>query len=182
MSSKKDDEPTYPVGHKKPPKHGQFKKGHSGNPSGKKNNVTGSLPLEIAKLLSKTATVVIAGKPQKMSNNQIIATQIVDAAKKKDFKAISVVRDLMRDATTLGLVSPVTGNIIEEKLPPVFSWTEEEEKLVQQMEEAVQNATADQPLRVAAFSTVRDFCALHGGGGTEVKQALDKLGELISRA
>lgn len=70
-----DDE----VGYGKPPKSGQFKKGQSGNPSGKKPPP--KLEEVLAKALAKTVPVTVGGKKQNLSMLElIIEAQVRKAA------------------------------------------------------------------------------------------------------
>ena len=72
----------YEVGYGKPPKKTQWKKGQSGNPSGKTKGTKGAKTLgdHLAGELMKPVEVSISGKKQKMSKGEAIAISLVNAA------------------------------------------------------------------------------------------------------
>lgn len=79
----KDD---YDVGYGKPPKDGQFKKGQSGNPSGKKK------PPKFEDLLkrglAKERWVTVGGKKVKMSTEAVIVEVLLQKAANGDLPSI----------------------------------------------------------------------------------------------
>lgn len=76
----------YEVGNKKPPKHGQFQPGVSGNLKGRPKGSV-NLRTRVTQQLRKTVTVTRNGRPVKMRKADLIALQIVDLAAKGDLKA-----------------------------------------------------------------------------------------------
>jgi hypothetical protein len=74
------DDDDYEVGYGKPPKSAQFKKGQSGNPSGRPKDLR-KLQLEpLERVLTRTMPVSINGKKEKMSLLEAIAYQQVNSA------------------------------------------------------------------------------------------------------
>jgi len=82
------------VGYKAPPKASQFKKGRSGNPSGRPRRAPG-----IAELLGKVSKqkVLTQGNngPKSMSKLEASLTQLVNKAAGGDLKAAKILTDLM---------------------------------------------------------------------------------------
>lgn len=79
------EKPPYKVGYKKPPKHGQFKKGQpSANPRGRKKKSRNFSTL-LDKALQETVTIVKNGLKKKMTAQEAIAlTMIANAIKGND--------------------------------------------------------------------------------------------------
>lgn len=78
------------VGYGKPPKHTQFKKGQSGNPSGKKKKPK-TLEQLLAAEAAKTTVVTIDGKKQKLSKAEVIVLSLVRRAMQGEVKAAQIV-------------------------------------------------------------------------------------------
>ncbi len=79
----KDD---YDVGYGKPPKDGQFKKGQSGNPSGKKKPPKFDDLLKMG--LAKERWVTVGGKKVKMSTEAVIVEVLLQKAANGDLPSI----------------------------------------------------------------------------------------------
>ena len=78
-----------PVGYKMPPKHGQWKPGQSGNPSGKKkaaDKPPQPLPEMFADVFYEPATMTIAGKKQISSLGQVFMRTMLHNLIKAPFK------------------------------------------------------------------------------------------------
>jgi len=80
---------TYDTGYGKPPKSGQFKKGQSGNPSGKKRPP--KVEDVLKKALSQTVSVNVGGKKQKLPMLEVIIEALVRKAASGDLQAIKTV-------------------------------------------------------------------------------------------
>ncbi len=100
----------YEVGYKKPPKHGQFKKGHSGNSKGRPKRSL-NMKTILGNELSERITITESGQQKRMSKQEVIIKSLTAKAIKGDTKSISIVLTLL--AQTYGL-DPETGE--EEKL------------------------------------------------------------------
>lgn len=84
-----DAKPSYQVGYRKPPPHGRYVKGTSGNPKGRPN---GSRNFEtvLEGELKKRVPVTEDGKRKKITKREAIAKQLVNKAASGDPKAILV--------------------------------------------------------------------------------------------
>lgn len=94
----------YSVGYGKPPKSGQFKKGASGNPSGKKKPPKLEALLKAA--LMKEAKVPMNGKTVTMTMLELILQQVVRKAAGGDLPAIK---------TVLGLTPMLPGDDVDDE-------------------------------------------------------------------
>ena len=79
----------YKVGYGKPPKATQFKKGQSGNPSGKKKPA--SLEDILKRVLAKQVTVTVDGNKQTLPMLEVIVQALVRKAATGDLAAIKTV-------------------------------------------------------------------------------------------
>jgi hypothetical protein len=94
MAGKKKD---YEVGYGKPPAHTRFRKGQSGNPSGKPKKILCEDEILLRDLASKVP-VTEAGKQRRMSKLEVMLKQQVNLAMKGDPKAVRNVIDAYRKA------------------------------------------------------------------------------------
>lgn len=79
----------YEVGYKKPPKHGQFKKGQSGNPRGRPKKKDSEMPdarLALARVLNEQVAVKDNDKVRSLSKIELVMRQVVDKAAAGDFR------------------------------------------------------------------------------------------------
>ena len=79
------DEP-YAIGYKRPPKHGQFKPGRSGNPKGRPRGSKNWSTI-MAEAAGRRRTIGVGGKKVRMSGSEAVAEQMVINAIKGCAKA-----------------------------------------------------------------------------------------------
>jgi hypothetical protein len=108
-----DREPArdYEVGDRRPPKHSQFKPGHSGNLRGRPKGSV-NLRTRVTQQLSQTVTVTRNGRPVKMRKADLIALQIVDSAAKGNLKAVQLAVRL-DDEASIAASNSSTGETFE---------------------------------------------------------------------
>jgi Family of unknown function (DUF5681) len=82
-------------GHGRPPKHGQFKKGQSGNPSGRPKKVS-SFKADLAAELQEKLSLTENGKERRISKQRAFCKTLVAAAIKKDIRAVNALLACMR--------------------------------------------------------------------------------------
>jgi hypothetical protein len=84
-----DSSKEHAVGYKRPPKSGQFRKGRSGNPGGRRRK-NSPVRVDAASILDETFRVSIGGLTQSMSAKEIEIRQILKKAlEKRDFRSIA---------------------------------------------------------------------------------------------
>lgn len=88
-----NDENGSEVGYGRPPKHTRFKKGESGNPSGKRKG-TRSRVNELERFLNETITVNEAGRRRQMRPMEIVRKKLFQLAAQGDLQAIKVMLEL----------------------------------------------------------------------------------------
>jgi hypothetical protein len=89
-----DSASDYQVGPGRPPLHTRFKKGESGNPSGRRAK---SLPALLAAALNETVVVTIDGRRRTITKREAIVTQMVDKSASADLRATKMLIDLIKD-------------------------------------------------------------------------------------
>jgi hypothetical protein len=82
-------------GHGRPPKHSQFKKGQSGNPKGRPKRRS-SFKADLAAELRKKLSITENGEQHVISKQKAFCKTLVDAAIKKDIRAINALLACMR--------------------------------------------------------------------------------------
>jgi hypothetical protein len=88
---------TYDVGYGKPPKHSQFKPGHSGNPKGRAKG-TRNLATDLAEELSEKLVVTEGGKPKRITKQRALIKALVAKSIKGDPRAAAALLRLIPDA------------------------------------------------------------------------------------
>src|SRR5438874_2364600 len=83
----------YSVGYGKPPLHSRFKKGHSGNPVGRRKG-TLNFSTVLSAALNRMIVVNENGTRRKLSKLQVLIEQLVNQAAKGDQRAITQVSNL----------------------------------------------------------------------------------------
>lgn len=91
MVKNDDNDKTYTVGYKKPPRHTQFKPGQSGNPSGRPKKAKKLLEILNKEVRAVATLVEQSGKRQKVSMLEAIVRHCVRNAAKGDLKATAMV-------------------------------------------------------------------------------------------
>lgn len=98
----------YSIGHGKPPRHTQFKKGQSGNPSGRPSSNKGKLPplsLLVSQALDEIIEVNDGGRHVKMTLVHLMVRQLVDSAvggNNRALRALIQLRDFTFEVGNLG--------------------------------------------------------------------------------
>jgi Family of unknown function (DUF5681) len=87
------------VGYKRPPKHSQFRKGQSGNPSGRPRG-TRNRDTVIEEELNRIVTIHQNGRPQKITLFQAAAKQLVNKAATGNLAAFKELREQLRTMET----------------------------------------------------------------------------------
>ena len=79
----------YEVGYGKPPKHGQFEKGQSGNPKGRPKGAK-NFQTEVENILRSKVTVTEAGKPKSVGTVTAALMRLKEKALKGDQRALEL--------------------------------------------------------------------------------------------
>lgn len=87
-----------PIGYKKPPQKGQFKRGQSGNPRGRPKG-TRNLKTDLESLMSTRTTILENGKARAISRQEAILLALYASAAKGNAKAAM---DLLKMCIALG--------------------------------------------------------------------------------
>jgi hypothetical protein len=82
----KEDKEDYEIGYGKPPQHSQFKKGQSGNPTGRPRKDP-TLAESCRKILNKRVTFKLNGTPRKLVVRDAIAMTLASKASSGDVPA-----------------------------------------------------------------------------------------------
>lgn len=82
----------YEVGYGKPPKHTQFQKGQSGNPSGKSKKEI-SIKAKLMQIASEDITVQKNGKSQPMTHLEAMVFTVFAKALKGDLRAVKFITE-----------------------------------------------------------------------------------------
>jgi hypothetical protein len=90
-----DETEDYEVGYGKPPKDGQFKKGVSGNPSGRPKKPV-DFDSALMRALDVRVKVADNGKAKVVTKRDLAATRLANEAASGKLQAIRVVRDTSR--------------------------------------------------------------------------------------
>jgi hypothetical protein len=109
------------VGYALPPKSGQFKKGQSGNPKGRKKGSVGLSTL-IRKSAKERVTVQENGTRKSLTKDEAAVKQLFNQAASGDHRAIKLMADLMN-----------LHNAVVEPVAPRFTLTEADREVLTQM-------------------------------------------------
>lgn len=92
-----------------PPRHTQFKKGQSGNPTGRPKQVA-SFKSDLAAELQEKLSIAENGRERKITKQRAFCKTLVAAAIKKDIRAVNALLACMR-FFGVGVEQPVAENI-----------------------------------------------------------------------
>jgi Family of unknown function (DUF5681) len=103
----------YTVGYGKPPKQTRFKKGQSGNPTGRRK---GSLNLAtvLSATLNEKVVVTERGKKKRITKLAVIVKQLVNKAAAGDLRAVSQVAELKLKMEQNAEREPDSGKVLNE--------------------------------------------------------------------
>lgn len=126
------------VGYKKPPKHSQFKKGQSGNPSGKpkKHKKAKSLDQQFMDFMNSPMTVWIDGKKTKKTPAELYNKILLKFAQAGNPKALEI---LNKKIDALANKQASDPRSLEH-----FEWSDESERIQQRLEELAERLPGDQ--------------------------------------
>jgi Family of unknown function (DUF5681) len=100
----------YEVGYKRPPRSGQFKKGQSGNPGGRRRK-SGPIQVDAEGIFDEVFQVSVAGRTRTMSAKEVEIRQILKKAlEKKDFRSMAYLLGLVEKHGCV--VAPKTSGVI----------------------------------------------------------------------
>ncbi len=85
----------YAVGYGRPPTHGQFRPGQSGNPRGRPKGAM-SLTSLITKVMNEKVVVHEGGRRRKITKAEAIAKQLVNKAASGDLRAMQMLQTIER--------------------------------------------------------------------------------------
>jgi Family of unknown function (DUF5681) len=123
----------YKVGNKKPPLHSRFKPGQSGNPSGRRKGRS-NFGMILMEEFYKTIPATRNGKPVKVSQDRLFAASIVkDGITKGPQSKAQLAGHIERLEARLAAEAEARKKAEAEKPAEAFSWTDEQEKLVQEL-------------------------------------------------
>jgi Family of unknown function (DUF5681) len=129
----------YEVGHGRPSKSTQFQPGHSG-PKRRRRKRSTTVAMDVKKGLNRKVSVRNGdgGEPIKMSEREFAVSSLVQRAMKGDMAAIKLVLGLDRQAE---LADRAAAPEFQEWPPePIeFVWTEEQEKLHQELRDNIKS-------------------------------------------
>ena len=105
-----DSRKEYAVGYKRPPRSGQFKKGQSGNPGGRRKK-SGPVQVDAASILNEVFRVSVGGRAQDMSAKEVEIRQILKKAlEKKDFRSMAHLLSLFEKHSCVAV--PKTSGVV----------------------------------------------------------------------
>lgn len=127
-------------GRGRPPRHTQFKKGQSGNPSGRPKKVA-SFKSDLAAELQEKLSISENGRERKITKQRAFCKTLVAAAIKKDIRAVNALLACMR-FFGVGLEEAVTENAADlEDLDLLETYLAQQRKHSERTKVSVTSAT-----------------------------------------
>jgi len=90
----------YEIGYRKPPEGRRFKKGQSGNPSGRPAKSAKSAQPVLVRKSDEQILVVMNGRCQKTTRRDVVMVQLVDQPAVAGFSATKFLADLLKEFET----------------------------------------------------------------------------------
>ena len=120
IASTSDIEPAadYAVGYGKPPRHGGFQKGRSGNPKGRPKGSKNFATL-LTEALDEKVQITVDGKRRRITKRELVVKQLVNKSASADLRAIKQLTDIVEGVERRSGAAPAPP-------PPVFSAADEE--------------------------------------------------------
>jgi hypothetical protein len=113
-------------GRGRPPRHAQFKKGQSGNPTGRPKKVA-SFKSDLAAELQEKLSISENGRERKISKQRAFCKTLVAAAIKKDIRAVNALLACMR-LFGVGVEEPAVENADFEDLDLLETFLNQQRK------------------------------------------------------
>jgi Family of unknown function (DUF5681) len=101
----------YEVGHCRPPRHSQFRKGQSGNPNGRPRG-SKSINRLLKEALSEKVTVNVNGQRREISKREAIVLQLVNKSAAADLKAVQILLNVLRETEGHPEGEPVDAKVV----------------------------------------------------------------------
>ena len=149
----------YPVGYKRPPKKGQFRKGRSGNPKGRPSG-SRNLKTVLSTLLQESVELSINGRPRRKTQLEAYLMVLIRAAIKGNARAWD---SLLRAMQATGLLDAA-----DDGAKPL---SVSESKLLEQFAERIRRQTLAQMAKPGDATAVAPVKPKAGNGGDENGQS-----------
>lgn len=91
------------VGYRKPPAHSRFKKGQSGNPSGRRKG-SRNLATVLERELAQRVTIIEGGRKMRLTKQEVVVKSAINKAMKGDSRAFNTIMTLI--ARAFGIQPP----------------------------------------------------------------------------
>ncbi len=125
-----DDNPDYDVGYRRPPKSGQFKKGHSGNPKGRPR-ASKNVGTMLEEVFFRKITITENGSKRDVTMLEAILRQLANGAVKGELRSMDRVLKLIpllqehrskaeAEVDSACEVSSATDDVVLEALADIF--------------------------------------------------------------
>jgi hypothetical protein len=109
MTEKKRD---YEIGYGKPPVGRPFKKGQSGNPSGRPAKSAKSMPPLLVRKFDEQVVVATNGRCEKTTRREVVIVQLVDQPAGPGLSATKILTDVLNEIEKKAGLSPRQAEIV----------------------------------------------------------------------
>ena len=130
-ASDSDTEPAgdYAVCYGKPPRHGGFQKGRSGNPRGRPKGSKNFATL-LAEALDEKVQVTEDGKRRRVTKRELVVKQLVNKSAAADLRAIKQLTDIVQGVERRSGTSPAP--------PPPHDFTAADEEVIAELRKRIE--------------------------------------------